>query len=504
MSDRRILGLLAAAAGVLAGMIDGLDASVSVNQLFSDHMVLQRDLPIPIWGSARPGEVVTVTLGSRSARATADAQGRWLATLDPLPAGGPMTLTIAAESTITIRDVLIGEVWLCSGQSNMQMDVKLCLNAQQEIAAANYPLIRQFEVPRRRADEPQSTLTSGQWDICSPATVGEFSGVAYFFARKLHHQLGVPIGLINAAWGGTPVEAWIPREELEGDPDCQPIYDRWQKQIDEYLAKPESERRKPPSTQPVSHPDDPRLNQNRPSVLFNRMIHPAIPYAIRGVIWYQGESNVQRAYQYRKLFPRLINSWRSRWGQGNFPFLFVQLSNYQAGQKAPYDSPLAELREAQAMALSLPRTGMAVAIDIGDGRDCHPLNKQEIAGRLVLAARKYAYKEDLAFRGPEFGWMSIEPGRALLVFANADGGLVARGEGPLQGFAVAGEDRRFFEARAVIEDNVVIVSSENVPRPVAVRYAWSDAPECNLYNGLGLPAVPFRTDDWPGVTRQAR
>jgi len=479
-------------------------AEVAVNQLFGDYMVVQRDMPIPVYGSATPGEEVTVRLGDREARTQADASRRWLVKLDQLPAGGPLTLRITGTNTVVINDVWVGEVWLCSGQSNMQMDVKQCKEAEREIAAANYPRIRQIEVPRRRADEPQVVFTGGQWDICSPATVGDFTAVGYYFGRELHRRLGVPIGLINAAWGGTPVEAWIPGEVMQADPDYQPIYDRWRKQIDEYLAKPESERRMPPSTRPVHFPDDPRLNQNRPSVLYNRMIHPAVPYAIRGAIWYQGESNVSRAYQYRKLFPALIRGWRERWGQGDFPFFFVQLSNYEAGRKESRGSALAELREAQLMALNVPNTAMAVAIDVGDGRDCHPFDKREIGRRLSLAARALTYGEKISYSGPLYASMKVEDGRIRVCFQHADDGLVAKDGGPLRGFSIAGQDREFVPAQARIEGDTVVASSEQVTQPVAVRYAWADSPECNLHNGAGLPASPFRTDDWPGITKDAR
>ncbi len=473
--------------------------SVTLNELFTDHMVLQRDMPLPVWGTAAPGEPITITLGSTTVQTAAGADGRWQVRLPAQPAGGPLTLAISGENRIVVQDMLVGEVWLCSGQSNMQMDVRQCLNAAQEVAGAHHPRIRQIEIPRKPADQPQAAFGGGRWEVCSPATVGEFTGVGYFFARELEAKLGVPIGLINAAWGGTPVEAWTPAELIAQQPEAQPIYARWQRLIKEYLAKPEAERNKPPSTQPVKFPDDPRLHQNRPCVLFNRMIRPAIPFAIRGAIWYQGETNVPRATQYRTLFPLLIRGWRSAWSQGDLPFLFVQLSNYEAGQRELGASALAELRESQTLVLSLPATAMTVAADLGDGKDCHPLNKQEVARRLSLAARALAYGETIAYSGPLYDTMAVEGVAIRIRFKHAEG-LTARDHLPLKGFLMAGEDRRFVEAQATVERDTVRVRSDQVARPVAVRYAWADAPDGNLVNGAGLPASPFRTDAWPGIT----
>ncbi len=478
-------------------------ADVSVNELFSDHMVVQRDMPVPIWGTAEPGESVTLTLGASSAVLKADTEGKWLGWLGALAAGGPFTLVIEGKNRIVIDDVFVGEVWLCSGQSNMQMAVRQCRDSAQEIAAAQFPQIREFQAPRRRADAPQTRFTGGRWSVCSPETVGSFTGVGYFFARELHRVQKVPVGLIHAAWGGTTCEAWMPDEFMRDDPEFKPIYARWDARIQEYLSKTPAEREKKPATQPVKFPDDPRLHQNRPAVLFNRMIHPAVPYAIRGVLWYQGEANVDRAYQYRRLFPTLITAWRRYWKRDNLPFLFVQLSNYENTQKAPYESELAELREAQAAALSLPAAAMVVATDIGDGKECHAPNKQEISRRLWLAALALAYGEKTTFKGPTFASHQVDANRVRIRFSHVEGGLVAKGA-ELKGFAVAGADRRFIPATARIDGEAVIVESDGVNVPVAVRYNWADSPDGNLYNSAGLPAPPFRTDHWPGLTANAR
>jgi len=357
--------------------------------------------------------------------------------------------------------------------------------------------------------------TEGQWTLCSPQSVGDFSAVGYFFGREIHKALGVPVGLIHSSWGGTPAEAWTSLPYLEGDPDYQPIIERWKlnlanypKAIKDYEAKlaewqSAAEKAKaegkpaPPAPWKPAGPEYP----GRPAVLYNGMIAPLIPYAIQGVIWYQGEANAGRAYQYRRLFPTMIRNWRKAWGQGNFPFLFVQLANYEPGN---LNEEWAELREAQLMALQLPSTGMAVAIDIGNPKDIHPRNKQEVGRRLALTALAKVYGKNIEYSGPMYRGMSIEGGAIRLRFDHVDGGLLAMGGGPLKGFTIAGEDRKFVPAEAVIEGETVVVRSPEVAHPVAVRYAWAINPTCNLYNKAGLPASPFRTDDWPGVTVNAR
>ncbi len=494
-------------------------AELKLPALISDNMVIQRDTKVPLWGTADPGERVTVTLGDQQRSAVADNRGRWRVELGPFPAGGPHRLTIAtARSKVVVKNVLVGEVWVCSGQSNMAFALRGALNAEWEIASATYPKIRLFMVERATADHPLSDVV-GQWVECSPQTVPGFSAVAYFFGRELYTTLGVPVGLIESAWGGTPAEAWTSAETLAADPYFKPILDRWaqitanypkaleqyQKKLEQWKeqAKQARARGKNPPRRPrppAGGPDDP----HRPSVLFNAMIAPLTPYAIRGAIWYQGESNASRAYQYRKLFPAMIQDWRRHWNRGDFPFLFVQLANFMQRKPEPSESAWAELREAQLMALSLPNTAMAVIIDIGEANDIHPKNKQGVGHRLALAARAIVYGEDIEYSGPLFETMTIEGNKVRIRFSHVGGGLVAKGGGPLKGFAIAGVDRKFVWAQAKIEGDSVVVWSEKVPHPVAVRYAWADNPECNLYNKEGLPASPFRTDDWPGVTANAQ
>lgn len=468
-------------------------ADVVVPGLFNDHMVLQRDITLPVWGTASPNEKVTITLGKRKVSTTADAAGNWRVRLNPLPAGGPYEMTIAGNNTITIKDVLIGEVWICSGQSNMARKVNKAANSKQEAAAANYPRIRLFSVPREIANEPTKTL-GGSWQVCSPQTAAKFSAVGYYFGLDLHKVLDVPIGLIASAVGGTPAESWTAQAALEADPDFKPIFELWERLLTQGEAP-----KKPGAKKPRRTAAELRKSAQRPCVLYNGMIHPLMPYAIRGVIWYQGEANAPRAYLYHKLLSTMIRSWRTEWGQGDFPFLIVQLANYQIRQKEPYVSDWAELREAQLMTLSVPKTGMAVAIDIGDPKDIHPRNKQEVGRRLALAARAIVYGHKIPYSGPIYDSMKIEGDKIRIRFKHVDGGLQAKG-GALKSFGIAGRDRKFVDAEAVIDGDTAVVSSSMVAQPVAVRYGWADAPECNLYNGAGLPASPFRTDNWPGVT----
>ena len=499
-------------------------ADVAVPGLFSDHAVLQQGVPVPVWGTAEPEEQVTVTIGEQKISATADKKGHWQVKIAPLPAGGPHEMTITGRNTLKINDIMIGEVWVCSGQSNMAFTVQRANNGEQEAAAANKADIRLLVVPRTMAKDPQTTVNTS-WKVCSPESVKSFSAVGYFFGRELHKCLNVPVGLIDTSWGGTPAEAWTSQAALDANPEFKPIFNRWEQAYENHKraqgkestnntnAKPrkqggrgnpagkQGKANKGGATQSASRPAiDPNNSPQRPTVLYNAMIHPLIPYAIKGAIWYQGEANAKRACQYRKLLPTMIRNWREDWGQGDFPFLIVQLANYQAGQTEPYKSAWAELREAQTMTLAEPKTGMAVTIDIGEPKDIHPRNKQEVGRRLSLAARVIAYGEKIPYSGPMYQSKSINGRQIQLHFSNTDGGLVARDGGPLKGFAIAGEDRQFIEATAMIENGTIVVSSDKISEPLAVRYGWADNPECNLVNGAGLPAIPFRTDDWPGVT----
>jgi sialate O-acetylesterase len=506
--------------GLMALTTPAAQAEVKLPAFFSDNMVLQSHAKDAVWGTANPGEEITVTLGGQKVTASAASDGRWKVELGPLTPGGPFEMTVSGKNTLTIHNVAVGEVWVCSGQSNMEMAVGNSprawggvMNSEQEIAAGNYPMIRHFAVKHAVAGRAQTDV-EGQWLIATPQTVGEFTAVGYFFGRELHKKLGVPIGLIHTSWGGTPAEAWTRTSTLAAEPELSTIANDWSQKIAGYpnlLQKfredlrqweaaalaAESDGKVAP--EPPRPPDDPRSSSWRAGGLFNAMVAPLIPYRIAGAIWYQGESNADRAYQYRKLFATMIQDWRRAWGQGDFPFLFVQLANF-VQDYAPLTA-WAELREAQFLAWSLPNTGMATAVDIGEPYDIHPKNKQEVGRRLALAAQAIAYGKDVVYAGPIYGSLKIEGATVRLQFKHVSGGLVAKGGAQsLKGFEVAGEDRKFVPAAAKISGQTVVVSSPQVPRPVAVRYAWADNPECSLYGKSGLPALPFRTDDWPGVT----
>jgi sialate O-acetylesterase len=499
---------VAVLAGILvtltAGPAPTAWADVQLPSILGSHMVLQQGIPLPVWGLADPGEEVTVTLGSQTARAKAGADGRWLIQLQPLAAGGgPLRMTVAGKNTIELKDLLVGEVWVCSGQSNMAWRVKQALRSEEEIQAARHPRIRLFTVGSQVAQEPRFDV-GGEWQICSPETVGDFSAVGYFFGRDLHAALDVPVGLINTSWGGTPAESWTTHEALAGQADFKPILERWEQGAAGYpaqLAKWQEEARKAKEEgKPAPRkPAEPTQNPNMPAGLYNGMIHPIVPLAVRGAIWYQGESNAGRAYQYRKLLPAMIESWRQAWKQDQFTFLIVSLANFRPVDSHPVESEWAELREAQSMTAALPGNGQALAIDVGDAADIHPKDKQTVGQRLSLAALALAYKKDIEYSGPVFDGMSIKNGAVRLKFKHTGDGLVAKG-GELKGFAIAGEDRKWVWAEAKIDGNTIVVKSDQVASPKAVRYGWANNPVCNLYNRAGLPAVPFRTDDWPGVT----
>ena len=490
-------------------------AEVKLPAVIGDNMVLEQGRRVSIWGWAAPGEEVTVSTSWHNMlwAVKADKDGRWMFKMNSPQAGGPYEMTISGENTIAIKNIMVGEVWVGSGQSNMQMSVRSSANAEQEIAEANYPDIRLFTVERKVAGQPESDCV-GSWTLCSPQTVPGFSAVAYFFGRELHKALDVPIGLIHTSWGGTPAEAWTRREVLEADTEFEPILTRYdeaiarypqaQKEYEQKLEqwKQAAEQAKAGGKRPPPRPRAPfgPGNPHSPAGLYNAMIAPLIPYGIQGAIWYQGESNASRAYQYRKLFAAMIKNWRDDWNQGDFPFLFVQLANFRAVNPEPGESDWAELREAQLKALALPKTGMAVIIDIGDANDIHPKNKQDVGKRLARWALAKTYGKDLVYSGPIYKSRTVEGDKIILRFDHVGGGLVAVPDGPLKGFAIAGSDRKFVWADATIDGNTVVVSSEKISEPVAVRYGWADNPVCNLYNKEGLPASPFRTDNWPGVT----
>jgi sialate O-acetylesterase len=442
---------------------------------FQDHAVFQHDKPITIWGKADPGEHLSVNFSGQTLMATAAADGRWSVLLDPLGSNSSgADLNVAGKTVVTIHDILVGEVWLCAGQANMEFTVEKhgdqygVENAASEIAAARYPSVRQFKIARQASATP-ATDVAGNWKTCTPENVGEFSAVGYYFARDLSERLNVPIGIINCTWASTPLEAWMSPESLAAFPTFSNGH---------------------PVAGAAAGVPDPWV----PASVFNGMLHPLLAFPIAGVIWYQGESNVGHAAEYAAHFPALITSWRALYGVGDFPFLWVQLANYSPPE-APGGEAWALLREAQSRALSLPMTGQVVAIDIGEAANIHPRNKQEVGRRLALIAKAQVYSVAVDSSGPVLDKAVVEGSSMRIHFLFAGEGLTASGK-PLQSFELAGADKVFHPAAASIVGDSVIVRSLAVQKPVAVRYAWHNAPYANLFNGAGLPAAPFRSDAW--------
>lgn len=643
---KRLITILLVVALLMGSSIHSI-ADVTLPRIFSSNMVLQQGTEIPVWGWANQGERVTVTLNKSTVSARAGRDGKWKVKLPRFDYGGPYTMTVSGRNKIVFDNVMIGEVWIASGQSNMEWQLSQSKNAEEEIAAAEYPNIRLFQVPRTVAQLPQDDISSGEWKACTPENVTGFSAVAYFFGRELHQKLNVPIGLIHSSWGGTVAETWISTETIENDPDFaeplknlrsmdmetyeqeqrervkqlfggkiptedkglvngQPVWSAidlddgswkslvvpkyWEEQgyaqIDGVAwyrkeIKLTEEQSKSTATLHLGKVDDSDItwingievgktegfydkdriytidakylrpgpnmlvvrvhdtggnggiwgdpkNQflaigsekvdisgdwnfriskatissvnvgpnSYPTLLFNGMINPIVPYGIKGAIWYQGESNATRAKQYQRIFPALINDWRKHWNQGDFPFLFVQLANYMKAPEIPGESAWAELREAQTMTLSLPNTGMAVAIDIGEANDIHPRNKQDVGLRLSLNALKIAYGKDVVNSGPMFSSVEFKDDKAVVTFDHVGEGLVANDRyGYVKGFTLAGPDGKHKWAKAhIVSNNQLEIWSEVVSNPIEVRYGWADNPDdVNLYNSEGLPAIPFRS-----------
>lgn len=448
-------------------------SDVVLSGMFTDGAVLQRDLPIPVWGTAAVGEKITVKLGE-SRISTVSKDGNWMVKLPAMKAGGPYTLAVIGNNYQERKDILLGEVWICSGQSNMQMGLVSCLDAEKHMQESTDTELRLFTVPLIPKSEPTKEINA-QWVRSSYHTAGAFSGVGYFFGSYLRKQLKVPVGLINCSWGGTLVEAWTSQRVIDQEKDLIKI--------------------------------DPSIAGQLPHVpacLYNGMLSPVIPYGIRGAIWYQGESNAGNGYNYRIEHANMIKNWRDDWKQGDFPFLSVQLAPFLlAGDKAdPAECNWADTRESQLyVAKNVKNSGMAVITDVGDEKDIHPKNKQPVGERLAYIALNRTYgKKSVSWSGPEYKGLSIKGNQIVLKFNHTDGGLVSK-DGELKGFTIAGMDKKFYWADATIVGNTVVVSSPNVSAPLAVRYGWRYFPIVNLYNGKELPASPFRTDDWKLVSQ---
>ena len=501
-------------------------ADVKVAGVFSENMVLQRDHAVPVWGWSDENEPVTVEFAGQRKSTTPSHDGKWMVTLDPMPANKrPRDLIVSGKTTVILRNVLVGEVWLCSGQSNMGWPVSRAANSEEEAATADFPEIRLIKIPHTNEPYPIDDVDA-QWETCTPDSVGHFSAVAYYFARRLFGDLRVPIGLISSNWGGSRIEPWTPPSGFSSVPELNEITEEvasWdlateagQQALRRHLISVEkwvgatqdalSRGRVPP---PAPEHPVPATRQS-PTKLYNGMIHPLIPYAIRGAIWYQGESNGREGESYYHKMKALIQGWRGLWNQESLPFYFVQLANFR--ESDPNDPAggdgWARLREAQRQASEIPNTGMVVIIDIGEASDIHPRNKQDVGERLALWPLAKIFHRDVVYSGPLYSGYTVEGDRIRIMFDHLGSGLmVGRKEGlsPVQEvengelawFAISGADRKWHRAKATIDGNAVVVSSDNVLEPVAVRYAFAMNPEgCNLYNREGLPASPFRTDDW--------
>lgn len=488
---------------VLLILATSVHADVTLPALLTDHMVVQRGLPVHVWGMAAAHEAVSVTFRGETKTTAADDDGRWSVYLSPGEAGGPFQLNIKATNAIVLNDVLVGDVWVASGQSNMEFPMTELVNAQAEIAAAKYPKIRMFVVKHKPADYPLENVESKGWAACTPETVAGTSAVAYFFARNIQQKLGVPVGLVETFWGGTPAESWTSLHGLAGDASLMPVFaarakvvdresttlllqQREEREYQQTVAQAKADGK--PIPWPQWHPD---FAAWAPASLYNGMIAPLTPFAIRGVIWYQGEANSgpERAPLYARLFQTMIRDWRNNWGEGDFPFLFVQIANWNTAPEALWP----EVRDAQRQALALRNTGMAVTIDIGDAVDIHPKNKQDVGLRLALAARAITYGEKVEWSGPLYRQLTQED-HALRVWFDHANGLMAKGA-ELSGFEVAGADGKYSAADAKIDGTSVVVSSATVPTPVSVRYGWAANPNCNLFNKEGLPASPFQAPE---------
>lgn len=499
-----------------------LRAELKLPAIFGDHMVLQQKQADPVWGWDTPGTQVTMTFAGQTKTAQADAAGKWSVKLDPMAANAtPATLTIQGTSKREITDVLIGEVWVCSGQSNMQWQVNQSWDGDLEIKSSNLPQLRLITVPLKGTQEPQNDF-AGAWAPSTPETVGDFSAVGFFYGRLLHQILGVPVGLIDNAWGGSAAEAWVRRDLLEQDPRFQRLMDNTRKtekanadpevmekfkaELTAWKAKVEAEKKGgPPAGKAPSGPPSPGwLTGNaRPGNIYNGTLLPVIGYGIKGAIWYQGESNAPRAAEYGDLFPFMITNWRKDWAQGDFPFYWVQLADFKAEQPQPSESDWAELRESQTKTQSaIPNGGQAVIIGLGEAADIHPRDKRDVAERLARWALVKDYGQTGVYRSPEYKSVTFANGQAeITIDLFGSGKLRAHDTAELKGFAICGEDKKWVWAEAKFTGpGTIQVSAKEVPSPTAVRYAWADNPVCNITSAEGLPLTPFRTDNFPRIT----
>ncbi|HEX3999113.1 MAG TPA: sialate O-acetylesterase [Pirellulales bacterium] len=503
-------------------------ADVRVSNLFGDNMVLQREIAAPVWGMAAPGEAVTVKIGNVQVSVQADGEGKWMARLPTMEADAkPQDLIISGKNMLTIKNVLVGDVWICSGQSNMEFGLGGA-NAPQDVAAADYPTLRRIKFDHRAVGQPSDEVP-GHWEVCTPGSAPGFTAVGFYFARRIQKDIGVPIGLLDDNWGGTQIEPWIPLAGFQMEPSLASVLSemkqrkhdyreqlvrsldgiqKWVSEARQALASPGAEI---PASPPI--PNNPLTDPGFPTTLYNGMIHPVAPFAIKGALWYQGESNGGEGDEYYHKMRALVGGWRKVWGQGDFPFYFVQLANFTQPNHDPAGGDgWARLRMAQFKSLAIGHSGMAVAIDLADADnpgDIHPKDKFDVGERLALWALAKDYgKKNLVYSGPLYKGMSVEDGKIRLHFDSLGSGLmvgkkVGRNptvddkDGKLKRFSIAGADKRWHWANAEIDGNTVVVSSSEVTKPAAVRYAYTMNPEgCNLYNREGLPASPFRTDEW--------
>ncbi|MCB1229339.1 MAG: sialate O-acetylesterase [Verrucomicrobiae bacterium] len=494
-------------------------AELKLPAIIGDHMVLQQKQANPIWGWDDPGTEITVTFAGQTKTAKAGDDGKWRVTLDPVDANAePAVLSIAGTSKRDLQDVLVGEVWMCSGQSNMGFTVGGDWNAEVEELAANVPNLRLISVPQVGTQELKDDF-NGQWEASTAESCKGFTAVGYFYGKYLQEILGVPVGLIDNAWGGSAAEAWVRRTTIENDPRFKTLVDGW-KQRETYLQSDEAKTKheeavakwkeavakakaegKPAPRAPQA--PEQLLNGNaRPGNIFGGVVHPTLGYGIKGVIWYQGESNAGRAWEYAQLFPFMIEQWRAEWKQGDFPFYWVQLADFKSEVEQPGESQWAELRESQTKTMSLPNTGQAVIIDLGEGNDIHPKNKHDVAARLVRwpLARDYGY--NIEPQSPTYQSMETAGNKIVLTFDHVGGGLRTVDVNDVLGFAICGEDHQWKWAQAkIVGNNKIEVWAEDVAAPVAVRYAWAENPVCNVLSKEGLPVTPFRTDDFPMITK---